>query len=318
MSVGAGSSRRPISARPTCRGRSSTGAIFDGPTSGTPTSTGRASRGARSGRPTSIAQTSRRPCSRASVPYKPASQAPTSEGPTSARANLRGAVLRGANLRGADLREADLRKADLQGAELRGTNLQEASVRGALINASTHSKSGWTPEEVRELHLRGAAVADLADVIAVAAKPGLALYFSTCLTPLDRFLIDSVVVAFHQDRPDTDLQGRRVPRRRGQRPHPRGGLRPRTPRGDRGGAPPTGLGGSATARRRSAACAPRASRALDRPAGDRSDSRAVSPRCLCSWTAGTGSNCGSNERGQLIKHRTWDVHHEPRSPSPIC
>jgi uncharacterized protein YjbI with pentapeptide repeats len=119
-------------------------------------------------------------------------------------ADLSDALLDSINMRGTDLSHACLRRAGLVSADLRAaslvdTDLSEADLRDVRVNLSTFQYSGWTPEELRDLHLRGGRIDDLnrfpkeAQFAVIGATEGLTLTFDTRLHRFDPTAFDALI-----------------------------------------------------------------------------------------------------------------------------
>ena len=124
------------------------------------------------------------------------------------KANLRGAVFCEANLEWAYLTHADATGCDFSNARLSrsrcsSTCFKDAVLTGAnlfasRVTADTYIQSEWSPDYLKELVSRRLEVVDL-NLFPVAVQDqfsdstGLTMWFSTRLTPFDRFLVDGVI-----------------------------------------------------------------------------------------------------------------------------
>jgi uncharacterized protein YjbI with pentapeptide repeats len=115
------------------------------------------------------------------------------------RARLRDATLRGANLERADLSAADLTGADLRATTLRGTKLECARLnKETAFSADTNLLiANWKTLFVDDTAYRRTDVESRKVRLPVGHTPdttGLTLYFNTKATPLDRYLVEGVIV----------------------------------------------------------------------------------------------------------------------------
>lgn len=120
-------------------------------------------------------------------------------------ADLSGALLAGAkmidvNLCGAKLLDADLSNANLCRVNLEDAELTDAELQGVRFDLETYQRSRWTPEFLETLHQRRAAIVGLERFpqsvhdLLIGAKEGLLLCFDVRLAPVERFLIDGVIL----------------------------------------------------------------------------------------------------------------------------
>ena len=116
-------------------------------------------------------------------------------------ATLTDALLEYALMRDSDLGDAEVAGAVLMAADLRGTSvslgqLAVANVARAIFDHKTVERNKWSRDEVRQALSHGAipddAPAFIVELIELEGE-GLTLYFSTKVTPVDRFLVDGTI-----------------------------------------------------------------------------------------------------------------------------
>lgn len=126
------------------------------------------------------------------------------------KADLTKAIMKNAILIAADLNDINLGNADLRGANLSGAFGKISNRFRCRIDLETYQRSGWGANNLADWHLAGAAIENFdqfpSDVQAaiLQQREGLTLYFSTRLTPVDRFLIDGTIFGILGK--DTDCQ----------------------------------------------------------------------------------------------------------------
>lgn len=115
-------------------------------------------------------------------------------------AAMAGVRLQSARLGGASLRGADVQGAYLEGAWLSGVDLTGANLQGATVDAETYHRSAWGPEDVAGWCERGGKVVAIErlplDAVRAATGriEGLTLYFRSALDPIDRLLVDGILL----------------------------------------------------------------------------------------------------------------------------
>jgi uncharacterized protein YjbI with pentapeptide repeats len=136
------------------------------------------------------------------------------------KANLKGANLsevdlNGRNLSDADLREADLRKANLCEANLNRANLEGADITGAHLYRTT--KYDWRIEGIKCDYIFCDTEAKIPFPKDRDFRPGeferlfkqlptIELVLESGVTPLDAFVMDQVVQAINEKRPELELK----------------------------------------------------------------------------------------------------------------